>query len=278
MLRSGGYKNSGIGCENGPEGIEQYVEHKSVLLPFGYTLAVTARADAGDPARAVRGRSVCSPEVSGLFGWPTVKPACLRDDPGVPCKPLTAPGEIPTPEFQAIFASTLTIAEQYDWHQSHLRRHRVSRRNFLRGSAAATAAAALGVSPFGRRAYAADAPLTVANRHVGFGTDASSQLRLGAQLSREAPATQRFSSTSALRPGLARPSKQIRNLLTQIPDSKAAAYWPPNSSTPTLRYTACPGAPVFYRWRTRDGSPATPRRHGPRCRAYARNRRRSASP
>lgn len=33
----GGYKNSGIGRENGPEGIEQYVELKSVLLPFGYT-------------------------------------------------------------------------------------------------------------------------------------------------------------------------------------------------------------------------------------------------
>ena len=36
----GGYKNSGIGRENGPEGIEEYVEHKSVLLPFGYTPAV----------------------------------------------------------------------------------------------------------------------------------------------------------------------------------------------------------------------------------------------
>jgi betaine-aldehyde dehydrogenase len=33
----GGYKNSGVGRENGPEGIEAYVEHKSVLLPFGYT-------------------------------------------------------------------------------------------------------------------------------------------------------------------------------------------------------------------------------------------------
>lgn len=32
----GGYKNSGIGRENGPEGIEEYVELKSVLLPFGY--------------------------------------------------------------------------------------------------------------------------------------------------------------------------------------------------------------------------------------------------
>jgi len=33
----GGFKNSGIGRENGLEGIEEYVLHKSVLLPFGYT-------------------------------------------------------------------------------------------------------------------------------------------------------------------------------------------------------------------------------------------------
>ena len=33
----GGYKNSGIGRENGPEGIAAYCESKSVLLPFGYT-------------------------------------------------------------------------------------------------------------------------------------------------------------------------------------------------------------------------------------------------
>jgi aldehyde dehydrogenase (NAD+) len=32
----GGYKNSGIGRENGPEGIEQYCQQKSVLMPFGY--------------------------------------------------------------------------------------------------------------------------------------------------------------------------------------------------------------------------------------------------
>ena len=33
----GGYKNSGIGRENGWEGIEAYCEQKSILLPFGYT-------------------------------------------------------------------------------------------------------------------------------------------------------------------------------------------------------------------------------------------------
>jgi aldehyde dehydrogenase (NAD+) len=34
----GGYKNSGIGRENGPEGIEHFCQLKSVLLPMGYTI------------------------------------------------------------------------------------------------------------------------------------------------------------------------------------------------------------------------------------------------
>ncbi|WP_018178355.1 aldehyde dehydrogenase [Jongsikchunia kroppenstedtii] len=34
----GGYKNSGIGRENGREGLESYLEHKSVILPMGYTV------------------------------------------------------------------------------------------------------------------------------------------------------------------------------------------------------------------------------------------------
>src|ERR1700739_4915119 len=35
----GGYKNSGIGRENGPEGVEHFCQLKSVLLPMGYTVA-----------------------------------------------------------------------------------------------------------------------------------------------------------------------------------------------------------------------------------------------
>ena len=93
---------------------------------------------------------------------------------------LTAAGEIPDTGIPDDLSTTMTIAEQYDWHQQYLRRHRVSRRNFLRGSAAAAAVAALGLAPFGRRAYAQDAPLSVANRRVGFGGDADSQLRLAA--------------------------------------------------------------------------------------------------
>ncbi len=34
----GGYKNSGIGRENGPEGVEHVTQQKSVLMPMGYTV------------------------------------------------------------------------------------------------------------------------------------------------------------------------------------------------------------------------------------------------
>src|ERR1700677_2989312 len=34
----GGYKNSGIGRENGPEGVEHFTQQKRVLMPMGYTL------------------------------------------------------------------------------------------------------------------------------------------------------------------------------------------------------------------------------------------------
>ncbi|MGW4248681.1 twin-arginine translocation signal domain-containing protein, partial [Nocardia sp. NPDC004722] len=47
----------------------------------------------------------------------------------------------------------MTMDEQYEWHRSFLKRHRVSRRNFLWGSAAAAMAAGLG-SAFGGRGVA----------------------------------------------------------------------------------------------------------------------------
>lgn len=171
----------------------------------------------------------------------------------MPRKLLTAHGEIPDTGIPGDLASTLTMAEQHDWHQSYLRRHRVSRRNFLRGSAAAAAVAALGVSPFGRRAYAADAPLTVANRHVGFGAEASSQLRLAAQLSRSPSKTKvfvDFGPTSGLG---ATAEAEIRNLLTQIPDSNGGVLAAEQFYAHAPLHGLPARAPVFYRWRTQDG-------------------------
>jgi Calcineurin-like phosphoesterase/TAT (twin-arginine translocation) pathway signal sequence len=165
----------------------------------------------------------------------------------------TKPGEVPDTGIPAVAAADMTMAERYDWHQSYLRRHRVSRRNFLGGSAAAAAVAALGLSPFGPRAYAKDAPLAVANRRVGYGSDAASQLRLSAQLSRNPNATKIFVDHGPTADLGASVEAEIRNLVTQIPASNGGVL----AAEQFYAHVPVDGLPSrlphFYRWRTDDG-------------------------
>jgi Calcineurin-like phosphoesterase/TAT (twin-arginine translocation) pathway signal sequence len=166
---------------------------------------------------------------------------------------LTAAGEIPDTGIPPALVAGMTMAEQYEWHQAYLRRHRVSRRNFLRGSAAVAAVAAVGVSPFGRRAYAQDAPLAVANRRVGYGADASSQLRFAAQLSRN-PGSGGIFLDHGPSPELgATVHAEVRNLVTQIPDSDGGVLAAEQfyAHVPVDGLPGC--MPHFYRWRTQDG-------------------------
>ena len=171
----------------------------------------------------------------------------------VPLNRVSAVFEIPDTGIPPAVAANMTMAEQYDWHQANLRRHRVSRRNFLRGSAAAAAVAAVGVSPFGRRAYAEDVQLAVANRRVGYGNDASSQLRLAAQLSRNPKATKVFldhGPTPALGASV---EAEVRNLVTQIPAGDGGVLGAEQfyAHAPV---DGLPGRmPHFYQWRTADG-------------------------
>jgi 3',5'-cyclic AMP phosphodiesterase CpdA len=165
----------------------------------------------------------------------------------------TADAEIPDTGIPATLAAGLTMAEQYEWHQTYLRRHRVSRRHFLRGSAALAAVSAVGVSPFGHRAYAQDAPLAVANRRVGYGSDASSQLRLAAQLSRNPDGTRIFLDHGPTPAMGATLDAEIRNLVTQIPDSDGGVL----AAEQFYVHAPLDGLPSqtthFYRWRTDDG-------------------------
>jgi hypothetical protein len=162
-------------------------------------------------------------------------------------------GEIPDTGIPAAAAARMTMAEQFDWHRAHLRRHPVSRRNFLRGSAALAAVAAAGVSPFGTRAYAQDAPLAVANRRVGFGADAASQLRLSAQLSRNPGPTKVFLDYGPSPDLGATLEAEVRNLITQIPDSDGGVL----AAEQFYAHAPIDGLsgrmPQFYRWRTADG-------------------------
>ena len=177
----------------------------------------------------------------------------LGDDHEMPKNRLTADGEIPDTGLPPALAAELTMAEQFDWHQSHLRRHAVSRRNFLRGSAAAAAVAALGTAPFGRRAYAQDAPLSVAGRHIGFGGDAASQLRLGAQLSRNPGGTKVFVDHGPTPDLGATTEAEVRNLLTQSPSSDGGVL----AAEQFYAHVPVDGLPGgsshYYRWRTADG-------------------------
>lgn len=171
----------------------------------------------------------------------------------VAANPLNPDGEIPDTGLPAGLAAHLTMAEQYDWHRSFLRRHPVSRRTFLSGSAAAAAVAALGRSPFGARAYAQDAPLTVANRRVGFGSDAASQLRFAAQLSRNPKTTKVFLDHGPTPELGATTPAEVRNLVTQIPDSAGGVL----SAEQFYAHVPVDGlagrAAHYYQWRTDDG-------------------------
>jgi hypothetical protein len=167
-----------------------------------------------------------------------------RRDAGAHIPDTGIPGDV---------ADGMTMAEQYDWHRAYLRRHRVSRRNFLYGSAAAAALAAVGGSPFGERAYAQDSPLTVANRRVGYGTDASSQLRLAAQLSRNPKAVKVFVDHGPTPALGATTEAEVRNLVTQIPDTRGGVL----AAEQFYAHVPVDGlagrTPHFYQWRTDDG-------------------------
>src|SRR6202521_5977906 len=116
-----------------------------------------------------------------------------------------------------------------------------------------SAAAPVGSSPFGRRAYAQDAPLAVANRRVGYGADASSQLRFAAQLSRN-PGSSRIFLDHGPSPELrATVEAEVRNLITQIPDSDGGVL-AAEQFYAHVPVDGLPGRmPHFYRWRTADG-------------------------
>ncbi len=165
----------------------------------------------------------------------------------------SSPGDLPDTGIPPAIAAGMSMAERHDWHASHLRRHQVSRRNFFRGSAAAAAVAAVGLTPFGSRAYAEDAPLAVANRRVGYGSDGSSELRLAAQLSRNPSRTRVYLDHGPTEQLGATMQAEVRNLVTQIPASDggvlaAEQFYVHAPVTGLPAHT-----PLFYRWRTSDG-------------------------
>ncbi|GAS93902.1 uncharacterized protein RMCC_0868 [Mycolicibacterium canariasense] len=161
--------------------------------------------------------------------------------------------DVPDTGIPPAAAARMTMAERYDWHRDYLRRRPVSRRAFLGGAAAATAVAALGASPFGQRAYALDAPLTVANRRVGYGADAATQLRMSAQLSRNPKGGKVFLDHGPTPDLGATVQAEVRNLVTQIPDGRGGVLAAEQFYVHVPVDGLPPAAAHHYRWRTDDG-------------------------
>ncbi len=74
-------------------------------------------------------------ELAAALTDQTARWQTFGDDPMVLRDRKTTAGEIPDTGIPAAMTARMTMTEQYEWHQSFLRRHRVSRRNFMRGSA-----------------------------------------------------------------------------------------------------------------------------------------------
>ena len=168
-------------------------------------------------------------------------------------QPLTTLSNIPDTGIAPELATRMTMAEQYDWHQGWLRRHRVSRRNFLGGSAVAVAVGALGLPAAACSSYLPDAPLEVRNRRVGYGAEADSQLRLAAQLSRN-PGRARIFVDHGPTPQLgATVEAEVRNLVTQIPISTGGVLATEQFYAHVPVNDLPARTPHFYRWRTDGG-------------------------
>ncbi|WP_406232453.1 metallophosphoesterase family protein [Nocardia sp. NBC_01009] len=171
----------------------------------------------------------------------------------MPSNSLNPAGDVPDTGIPAGSAAHMTMAEQHEWHRAFLRRHAVSRRNVLRGAAAAAAGAAVGASPFGKRAYAEGAQLAVGGRHIGYGADAASQLRFSGQLSRS-PAGAKVFLDHGPTPALGGTVEaEVRNLLTQVPSSDGGVLAAEQFYVHAPVDGLAGRLPHFYRWRTSDG-------------------------
>ncbi|MGU3435820.1 metallophosphoesterase [Actinomycetes bacterium M1A6_2h] len=166
---------------------------------------------------------------------------------------LNPQGETVATGVPSNLAADMTMAEQHEWHRGFLKRHPVSRRNFLIGSAAAAAAVGVGNASWSRIAYAQDAPLAVGGRHTSFGADASSQLRFSAQLSRN-PGTTGIFLDHGPTPALgATTSAEVRNLVSQVPQTGGGILGAEQYYVHVPVDGLAPKTPHFYRWRTVDG-------------------------
>ena len=221
---------------------------------------IIEQADARQQADSARAREVL-PRCLQIFRWfaTVYLQYSTGDGPTFSGMPVSPPSEVVASGVPAGMAEDMTIAEQYEWLQTFLRRRPVSRRGILLGGLAGAGAASLFGTPFGRAAYAAtnDSPLLVGGRHTAFGADPSRQLRLAAQLSRNPGRGKVLVDIGPGRGLGGTVEAEIRPLLSQVPQADGSILAVEQYYVHAAFDNLTPGREYYYRFRI-PGGEATP--------------------
>lgn len=166
------------------------------------------------------------------------------------------PGEVPHAGVPAHLAAQMTIAEQQDWITAYLRRHEVSRRTALKGTAAALAALGVSANPWARymaRAYAADG-VTVVGRRLSFGNDPRTQMRLAGELTGAPPAGRLVADVGLDTSYGSAVPVEVRRLLSQIPSAGPVVTGAEQFFAHAALDGLAAGQTYHYRFRLPDGT------------------------
>lgn len=153
-------------------------------------------------------------------------------------------------------ARHMTIAEQQEWINGFLRRHRVSRRSALKGLGATVAALAVSTDPWARqmaRAYAAPG-VTVAGRRISFGNDPRTSMRLAGELTGTPPAGAMVADIGLDATFGATVPVEVRRLLSQIPSAGPVVTGAEQFFVHAAVDGLTPGTRYSYRFRLPDGT------------------------
>lgn len=168
---------------------------------------------------------------------------------------LNPPGETPETGVPQHLAATMTVAEQHEWLQGFLDRHRVSRRSALKGGASALAALGLATAPWAQASAAAAAasPVGIVGRHLSFGLDPTRQMAIAAELTAK-PVGKVFVDIGFSRFYGHTIEAEIRELVSMVPQVDGSIRAADQFFVHALADHLVPGLPFHYRIRLADGT------------------------
>ncbi|WP_084216635.1 metallophosphoesterase [Pseudonocardia spinosispora] len=173
-------------------------------------------------------------------------------------RPLNPPGETPGVGVPPRLAAHMTVAEQHDWLRGFLAARPVSRRSALRGAAGiglagglASVLAACG-SPTSGGGTGGATPLGVTGRHLSFGTDPTSQMAVGAELTAK-PAGKVLLDLGIDTQYGTTIEAEVRELVSQVPQADGSIRAADQFFVHGLAEQLRPGQSYHYRFRLPGG-------------------------